>query len=274
MIEFRYTKSERKKMNERLPQEHIIQTENTLKVVGMLRKHTGKKVLIKDIKELSDDPVFSGAEFYLGATYNGPESIIVYLNLYHPNTCEATFVHEILHIILEYEGFPEIIINQAIARTLPPQFSRVLPKLQSFFSSTIDHPEIFKRMESEFELNLSPYYEIQVQQKLNRFQKGLKTESEKNQQYYFFRQQDILIGLEYFFFPKNYKERVLQAFNRFYPDAYASCLSLYKRVRKVGFNSSKSSYQSAKMIKTHIIRYGERKKVGIFNRMWEALEVK
>ena len=199
----------------------MIETKNTLKVINMLRKYTDKKVFVKDIKELSNDPVFSGAASYLGATYNGPDSIIVYLNLSYQHTCEATFIHEILHIILDYEGFPNIIINEDVAKILPSQFARVLPKLQSFFSSTVDHPEIFKRMESDFDLDLSLYYEIQVQQKLNRFYKSLASDSKTNEQYYFFRQQDILIGLEYFFYPQNHKEKILKVFRESYPDAYA-----------------------------------------------------
>ena len=47
----------------------MIETKNTLKVINMLRKYTDKKVFVKDIKELSNDPVFSGAASYLGATY-------------------------------------------------------------------------------------------------------------------------------------------------------------------------------------------------------------
>jgi len=42
-----------------------------------------------------------------------------------------------------------------------------------------------------------------------------------NEQYYFFRQQDILIGLEYFFYPQNHKEKILKVFRESYPDAYA-----------------------------------------------------
>lgn len=252
----------------------MIETKNTLKVINVLRKHTDKKILVKDIKELSSDPGFSGAASYLGATYNGPDSVIVYLNLSHPHTCEATFTHEILHIILDYEGFPNIIINEDIAKILPSQFVRVLPKLQSFFSSTIDHSEIFKRMESGFDLNLSLYYEIQVQQKLNRFYKSLRNGSKTDEQYYFFRQQDILIGLEYFFYPQKHKEKILKIFGESYPDAYASCSSLYNKVKRVGFNTPKSGYKSAKIIKEHIIKYGERKSTGMFNKMGEALEIR
>ena len=57
-------------------------------------------------------------------------------------------------------------------------------------------------------------------------------------------------------------------------EVYASCSSLYNKVKRVGFNTPKSSYKSAKIIKEHIIKYGERKSIGMFNKMWEALEIK
>jgi len=261
-------------MSEKNLQEYVTKTRNGFRAIEMLRKYTNKNILVKDIRELAGHLSFPGVESYLGVSDNAPENIIIYLNFSYPNTCEATFVHEVLHIILHYEGFPQVIINQEKANTLPIQLRQGLPKLQSFFSSTLDHPEIFRRMESEFDLDLSSYYQIQVQQKINRFHKSLKEGAKRSQQYYFFRQQDILIGLEYFFYPPNYKETILQVFNEFHPDAYASCSSLYEKVKKIGFYTRESAYQSGKMIKAHIIRYGERKGVGIFNKMWEALEIK
>jgi hypothetical protein len=260
-------------MNEKDLQEYVTQTKNGLRAISMLRKYTDKNILVKDIRELAGRPSFPGVESYLGASENTSENIIIYLNFSYPNTCEATFIHEMLHKILRYEGFPEVIIDQEKANTLHIQYKQFLPKLQSLFSSIIDHPEIFRRIESEFDLDLHSYYQIQVQQKINRFHKSWKEEP-KNDQYYFFRQQDILIGLEYFFYPPIYKERILQVFNELSPDAYASCSSLYEKVKKIGFYTPESAHQSGKMIKAHIIRYGERKGARIFNKTWEALEIK
>jgi len=244
----------------------IIGTENTIKAVNMLNKYTDKAIQVRDIKELPD------IGSYLGAAYIDDE-IIIHLNCSYPiDIQEATFIHEVLHLVLRYEGFPKVEINETIARTLPSQFISVLPKLRSHFSSTIEHPQIFKRMESEFTLNLPRYYGVQVQQKLNRLNKGLNY-PKGSKQYYFFRQQDILIGLEYFFYPQYYKNKILSVFKEAYPNAYTSCLSLYNKVKKIGFNSPKSAYESAKIIKAHVIRYGRRKSVGVFNKMWKALEI-
>jgi len=36
---------------------------------------------------------------------------------------------------------------------------------------------------------------------------------------------------------------------------------MWHKVKRVGFNTPKSSYKSAKIIKEHIIKYGEKKEV-------------
>jgi hypothetical protein len=249
----------------------MIETKNAIKAIDRLRSYTTKPIIQKDIRELASDPVYYSASSYLGATLNTPEFIIIYLSDKYP---EASFVHEILHIILDYEGFPNVSINEGFARrNLPSQLINVLPKLQSNLSSTIDHPEVYRRIESDYNLDLEAYYEIEFQQKVNRFNKMISI-SKSNEQYYFFRQQDILIGLDYFLW-RDHGEKLLKLFRKYYPDAYSSCLSLFKKISKSGFKTPKQSYQSAKAIKMHLINYGKKmllKKK--YNDLWKALEIK
>jgi hypothetical protein len=110
--------------------------------------------------------------------------------------------------------------------------------------------------------------------KLRRFEKGLEKSTRKDGKYYFYRQQDILIGIELFFYPDPYREEILNAFKEFYPGAFQSCLSLYNKIKRVGFRTPESCYSSAKIIKDHIMKYGKRKAVREINRIWEALEIK
>lgn len=103
---------------------------------------------------------------------------------------------------------------------------KMLFKLQQQFSSTIEHPEIFRRMISEFDLDVDAYFNAQVRQKLRRFEKSLEKSTRKDGEYHFYRQQDILVGVELFFYPEPYKEEILNTFKEFYPGAFQSCLSL------------------------------------------------
>lgn len=248
----------------------MIETESTINVVKELKKHVNKKVIVRDIKEHKDIP-----KSYLGALGETSDNVIVYLNYSQPiEIIESVFVHEILHKILSYEGFPKVVINEYVARMIPPNFWVALSKLRDDFSSVIQHPEIFRRMESDFSLNMDKYYEIQVQQKINRFHKSLAI-SKKNEQYYFYRQQDILYGIEYFFYGEGYREKILSLFEEHYPDTYDSCSFLYRKVNRIGFYSPESCYKSAEMIREHIIKYGRRRLPNkTYNMLWEALEIK
>jgi hypothetical protein len=240
----------------------MIETENTIKVIKNLRIHTDKSINLKDIKELGVT--------YLGGAEEDSESINVYLS----DKCqEAVFVHEILHIIMDYEGFPNIFINEVfVERNLRDFPSNTFKKIQAYFSSIIDHPEVFRRMESEYNLNIEEYYKIQFEQKERRFKRDKVPPS--NGQFYFLRQQDILIGLDYFLW-RDYGERLLELFRKYHPDAYSSCLSLFKKVSKLGFRTPEQTYQSAKEIQRHVINYGERKSLKKrYNDVWKAFEIR
>jgi len=65
----------------------------------------------------------------------------------------------------------------------------------------------------------------------------------------------------------------LGIFKKLYPEAFQSCLSLYNKVKEIGFNSPASCFKSAMIVKSHIIKYGKRRAVCMFNNTWEALEI-
>lgn len=252
---------------------NLDETENTKNAVDKLQKHTDKSIIIRDIKEFSNHPFLSGASSYLGVTREDENEIFVWLNFTYPdNIIEAVFVHEILHIILDNEGFPKVMVDNNITRNLPDNMKNGLQKLQSSFSSIITHPEIYHRMDNEFNLNLDPYFEIQVKQKISRFQKG-KELTIKNGEYYFYRQQDILTGLDYFLYGKDYSNQILNLFKSYHLNAYDCCIYLNRRINHIGLNNPQAVYESAQFIKEYLIKYGNKRSVGIYNELWKALDI-
>ena len=246
----------------------LIETENTLKVVTNLRRYTDKPIVFKDMKELG--------KTYLGAIFNEEDSIEVYLrNDLTDGLKEAVFVHEILHAVLNYEGFPKISINRFFTQK---NFTKPLIKATSnitrnTFQSTIQHPEIFRRMELEYSLDISSYYQEQYRGKIRRFERYRNINTSPSDQKYFDAQQDILDGLNYYFW-QDYGKNLLEQFKIRKPDAYASCQSLFKKISKTGFKTPEQCYQSANEIKKHLIVYGERKSLKKeYNNYWIALEI-
>lgn len=254
-----------------------IETENTIKALEMLRTYTNKPVVRHDIKELASDPETSHASSHLGVLNETPVSIDVYLSEKSP---EESFIHEIFHQILECEGFPQVSINEDFVEDyIDPLISGneqrvhyVLRILRNDFSSTIGHPEVYKRM-SSFPLDFEAYFEIEYNKKLERFQKGMHLQK-SDEQYYFYRQQDILIGCDYLLWGDQGK-KLFKKLLEYYPDTHSSFLSLHKDIVEIGFATPETAFQSAKLIKEHIIKYGKRRGLkNKYNRLWEALEIR
>lgn len=240
-----------------------LNTDSANKAMSMLQMFTDKLVVIKDIRELGVT--------YLGAACELDDTVEVHLDFNQPdNIVEAVFVHEILHIILNHEGFPSVSINY---HNLDPEFVPGIEKLASYYSSVIDHPQVYRRMKSLFKIDLDSYYETQMHVKVRRFLKGYGQSSVKDRNYYFIRQQDILLGLDYWCFGRSQKDKLLDIFEKQDKEAYQSCLELRKEIVKTGFDNPESAMKSAQVIKQHIVRYGEKHGIGTLNEMWRALVV-
>jgi len=248
----------------------ILDSRSVSSAIHILRRLSDeRKITVKDLREV---PIPGS---YLGALMRFEDRIDIYCDQSRPEIVrEAIIVHEILHVILSREGFPEVIVEESTYSGLPPQQRDVLTRLKDRFKSAIDHPEVFRRMISMFELDLDSYFDAQVEQKLHMFQSDSLDRTAKSQNYYFHGQQSIMWGIELFWYPRKQRDQIQSAFRRTHPDSHQSCVLLYNKVKEVGFQTPTSCYESAQIMKSHIISYGENRKIGAFNRMWEALHVR
>ena len=115
-------------------------------VLALLAKLTDKPVQVCDIQQLTVLPTTAYFGTYLGANKETRSNFIVYLNHSYPEKIqEAVFFHEALHLILKYEGFPQIKVNLSIVSTLQPNLLESLGKLRIHFASIVDHHIIFPR---------------------------------------------------------------------------------------------------------------------------------
>jgi len=249
------------------------ESSNTQLARELLAKLTDKPIIIKSLQEVANESRIQGIEGYLGATIETPDHILIALNENKPETHENSFVHEILHKMLDYEGFPKVSVNQDYAKkNLPPNLQVHLIKLLSFFHSVIQHPEIYKRMREDYKLDMDSYFCALLIQKRNRFDK--KKSDDDQQRLIFSKQQDILDGLEYMYYNKNQKNEILRIFKDKSISAYNSCLGLHKAISKIGIHTPQSCLMVAGKIKAHIIKYGDKRGLGLLNNMWKAIEIK
>ena len=248
------------------------ESSNTQLAREHLAKLTDKPIMIKSLREVANELGNQGIRGYLGAVSETSDYIIIALNENKPETHESSFVHEMLHKMLDYEGFPKVSVNQNYAKkNLPPKLQILLPKLLAYFSSVIHHPEIYKRMREDYNLDMELYFCGLLIQKRNRFD---KMKSDDNQQLIFLNQQAILDGLEYMYYNKNQKNEILRIFKDKSISAYDSCLGLHKAISKIGMYTPQSCLTAAEKIKSHIIKYGDKRGLDLPNNMWKAIEIK
>lgn len=252
----------------------VIETPNTKRLVRLLGRHISKPIQIKNIAEFANIPGLTHIANYLGAAKEYSNRIEVHLNFSVPDSVrEAIFIHEGLHILMRYEGFPGIATRIDSASRLPPSLTPHLEKLRDFFSSTIDHLKIYKGMQTEFDLDLILYFQEQVEAKISRFGKFSYKNSSKDANYYFQIQQDILDGLNYYEFPELSSQNILTVFRETNPDGFASCSALHGKLGKTGCSTPEKMFKCANLIKEQIIKYGQKKNVGVFNLLWQAIHV-
>lgn len=247
----------------------MIETKNTEKALSELRIFTDKPVTVRPISEMLL-PGWNKPPKYLGGAVETDDEITIWLSDKCP---EESFIHEVLHCILRHEGYPEISINEDyVNRKIHSEYWEDLPRLQGYFSSTITHPEVFRRMESEFSINFDRYYNLQMMQKLDRFKK-MKNDNISENLHPYVMQQCILDSLDYFLWG-DYGQKLLSEFQSMFPGAYQSCIALFNKVNKVGFSHPKKVQDSATIIKQHLIKYGERKGLDRkISNLWKALDI-
>ncbi len=245
------------------------ETPNTIKAKEILENKSGFPVIIKTLDELSIEYNLPNIKEYFGVhNFNGKEHIIG-VNSNKPETNETTFVHECIHGIMVAEGFPRV---EYLYLTGNPQEEKILKILTSYFSSSIQHPEIYRRMNDDFELNMSKYFQGLIIQKKNRLQKkpdNFNNDIEK----VFSIQQDIIDGHEYFFYEPKSKTEILNELQEKSNGAYNFLLGIQKA--KFDFYTPNSNRESAKKFLKKIIKYGE-KRIGssLTKRFWSNLKIK
>ncbi len=246
---------------------YLIETENTKKVISFLRKKG-------DIRNITIDSLTNynkqgHQEDALGLVRTTPTLIEIYLNTTYPDIIqEATFVHEILHILCSAEGYPDVRINQNKIRGNALKQPKLVDDLRIDLWSAIQHPYVFKKRNSEFNVHTEQYFDVQISQKMKRWDNRERDLSGK--QLYFCYQQDIMWGIEYYFYPEKHKKQMLKIFKEKYNDPYKSCIALFK---KLNFINQKNTCTSAHIIKKHIIKYGRRKGISDVNVFWEPLDI-
>lgn len=248
----------------------MIDTDNTKLATKNLSNYTDKPIIVKPLSKITH---IKNIEGYLGIGQERDDSILIGLNSNKPKTWENSFVHEALHIILRYENFPIVYIDKDfLHKNIPGPLHAIIGKIFSYYSSAIEHPEIYKRMKSEYDLEMDLYFKDLYEQKNKRF--NIKLPDQK-QDKIFYIQQNILDGIEYFYYEEPYKHKIINKFKYVDYSGWKSCKRLHKKIKKTGIHSPENVLKSSKIIKKHIIKYGQEKGLNkLLLDVWRVIDFK
>lgn len=249
----------------------MIRTENTEKAESVLKNQSDEReIIVKDIKEFPDPDY----RHYSAVSRIEKEMIEIYINFEYPfEIQEESYVHELLHLILKNEGYPIIFFTEDDFLKIPEENRGVFIELGVNFQTSIEHPEIYSRYLQFFDLNIDVVFQFKIHQQIQNW-KSKKSRNEHIKNIYFGNQQEIMQSVQYYYYPNEYRFKILELFKNYYPGPHNSSEILHKKIQKYKFNNPKNCYISAKIIKEHIINYGRRKGIQDINILWETLKIK
>ena len=244
----------------------MIHTDKTIKAKNELEKITGIPVKILSLDDFSkkfDAPYITS---YFGVYNRLEEEHIIGINLNKPNTNESTFVHECCHAIMNHLGYPKV--DYMTYPSDGADFVSLLHRISSNLSSVIQHPKVYYMMENDFEIDMENYFKGLLLQKCERLKKSSK-EFELEKQV-FNIQQNIIDGMEYFYYDDETRKTILSQLSITCPNSYNFLIGLKKA--KYNFLEIKESKKSANDLLARIKKYGEKRTESkTLNNIWDRI---
>jgi hypothetical protein len=183
---------------------------------------------------------------------------------------ECTFVHECLHAILRTEGYPcAYVIDKG---DMNSNMRNSLANISGFVTDAIHHPEIYRRMSANYNLDIKNYFDKVVEAKVVRL-KNMQKSISNNIEYIYSSQQNFIDAVEYFFYPTIQKETIFNELKNNFIDNYQSINNI--KESKLNFNTPKNAILSIDFILEKIKKYAVSRDAEILNKqVWNRIVIK
>jgi hypothetical protein len=247
----------------------MISTDNTKKALADLKSKTKNEILFFRNKEFEKHFKTiingNGAHYY----FENKHYIAVDENL-PIELAECTFVHECLHAILRSDGFPRAYCIDI--GDMNAQMKNSLLNISGSVTDTIHHPIIYKRMNSDYNLNMENYFDKMVESKLKRLI-NMQNQNINGIDRIYLSQQNFIYAVEYFFYPTKQKEIIFNELKNTFPDNYQSLINI--KNNKLNFYTSKEAASSIEFILEKIKKYAANRNAEILNKqVWDRIVIK
>jgi hypothetical protein len=196
--------------------------------------------------------------------YPTGQSFDVYLNETLP---EQMVVHELLHVVLIHESYPEIRFDASRA----PNNAQERERFKSFADRLVNklqHPEIYRRMETEYHQEMAGYQAYVSAELLDLF----KTNVNQGLLSYPLGIQTSLADIIDLLYLQPGSHTALDGYRAALPAAFDAAVSLKEELDRITFRTPPEALSCVNLFNTHSYRFGKAIGVGVDNDLWLALE--
>jgi hypothetical protein len=247
----------------------MIKTKNTIKALSSLKQKTTNEIII--LSESKFEEKFQIKLSGNGAHYSFNHKHYICVNEKIPDFAqECSFVHECLHAILRIEQYPCCYLEGR--RDFGVEEKKSLLAITGKLTDALHHPEIYKRMIEEYNLDIGRYFESLLKVKIERLEK-IKVSSSDNISLVYISQQNFIDAFEYFFYPEKIKLKLFQKMKEIYPDNYSFLIGIKEKKRK--FDTPENAKLSINGLLNKIKKYGKKRNAEVLNnQVWDLMLIK
>lgn len=189
-------------------------------------------------------------------------------NVYLDETLpEQMAVHELLHVVMIEEGYPDIRFDGARA----PTGSRYQRSFEAFADGLVNkfqHPEIYRRMEQEYGQDMRTY-QVHVSSQLA---SGSALDVANGPLSFPLGKQTAIVDILDQLYLSPGSSPFIARYRTASPDTVAAAEALQLEFDQTGFATPEDALHNLKLFVEHEIRFGKAIGVGRDNDLWLALE--
>jgi len=140
----------------------MIDSSNTRKIIEILRAlGDDRKIIVNPIEALS-----GYKNQALAALVETRYEIRIYIDFSYPNyQQEASYIHELLHVLCTLEGYPNVILNKRYKKIIGSRNLDLAEGLRNDLWTAIQHPYVYTKEINDYDLKIDEVFNEIVNQK-------------------------------------------------------------------------------------------------------------
>lgn len=249
-------------MADKLEFDEILQRPNVKTLLERVRTLTTRPINFRHTSEWKPTATGHPPRLISPAMHPTDTSYDIYLNEVLP---EQMVVHELLHIVLVEEGYPDIAFDE----TKAPKNAPHRQYFEGFYDDLVNklqHPEIYRRMEEEYGQDMPPYRAHVTD--------GLIAQAfDPSNQFLSFplgKQTAIVEIIDHLYLQPESRKN-LHRYRSATPITYKVAISIHQEMKKIEFRTPQDALKCLNIFLDHIYECGKKIGAKLDNELWRAI---